>query len=202
MTILMLGMTAVVSGEESKMRDPSTYLTPENLKKVEAGEMATLFDRNKEGGKSAGQGIVIGLINKPMDAVWKVLLDVNAHPEYMPRVVKTEVYDTGTEEIGVKETLKILYKSVSYHVLQRNDETTHKSTWRLDPGKKNDIADTYGYWALFPHGDTQTIAVYAVHVDSGLPVPQIVEDFLGRQDLPGVVRAVKNRTESDGKYKK
>lgn len=200
--LALAGAAALVSAEETKMRDPSFYLTPENLKKAEAGNLVTIFDRNKEGGKSAGQGVVLGLIDRPVDAVWKVLVDSKAHPEYMPRVVKTETYDSDTGEIGIQETLKVLYRSVRYHVLQRNDDAQHRITWRLDRSKKNDIADTSGYWAIVPHGDTQSIAIYAVHVDSGLPIPQFVEDFLSRQDLPGVVQAVKKRVESDGQYKK
>ncbi len=174
------------------------YLSPENLKKLEGGEMVTLFGRSQDGqGNSVGQGVVVGLINKPMEDVWRVMLDIKSHPEYLPKVVKTEIYQEEKDGVtGIRETLKILYKTIRYHVLQHRDEAAHRLTWTLDKSKKNDIADTSGYWAFAPHGEKQCVAVYSVHVDSGLPVPQFVEDFLSRKDLPNVVRAVKDRAES------
>ena len=66
------------------------YLTPENIEKLEAGKLITFEEQKKDQeGKSKGRGVVIGLIDRPVDAVWTIILDCTTHPEYMPRVVKT-----------------------------------------------------------------------------------------------------------------
>lgn len=182
----------------------SGYLTPENLAKLEKGKIVTFFERVKdENGKTKGRGVTLGLIGRPLDDVWKVLLDYKAHSEYLPRVIKTEIYQEEKDgETGICETLKVLWKEVEYHVLQRRDDAAHTLTWRLDTSRKNDIADTFGQWRLLAHGEGKCIAAYVLHVDTGMAVPQFVEDFLTRGDLPDVVEAVRKRAESGGQYKK
>lgn len=202
--ITLSSMTLCAAARAEDAVNPKTYLTPENLALLEKGEYVRLFERTRDAeGRANGHGVVLGLINRPAQEAWNVLLDVKSHPEYMPRVVKTEIYqEEKNNEIGIRETIKIMVKSIQYHVLQKKDEATHTLTWRMDKSQKNDIADTSGYWTILPKGDNQCVAVYSVYVDSGLPVPQFVEDFLSRKDLPDVVDAVKKRTESLAAAKK
>ena len=183
--------------------DFSAYLTDENREKLDAGKFVVLNERSKDSeGKSRGKGVVLGIIEKPRNDVWSVLTDYTSHPEYLPTVVATEVYSTEGTTTGIKETIKVLWKRVQYHVLQTQDDQAYVLAWRLDKSLKNDIDDTWGHWALLPYGEGKCVAVYSVHVDTGIAVPQFVEDFLMRRDLPDVVRAVKKRAESNGEYKK
>ena len=179
------------------------YLTPENIQKLEAGKLIIFKEQKKDKkGKSKGRGVVIGLIDRPVDEVWTMILDCTTHPEYMPRVVSTEAYKGKDGREGIHEMIKVLWKKVEYHVLQTMDEEKHAVSWVLDDSKKNDIQGTTGYWRFVPHKETQCIAVYAVRVETGMKVPAFVEDFLMKQDLPSVLKAVKKRAESGGTYKK
>ena len=47
-----------------------------------------------------------------------------------------------------------------------------------------------------------TLAEYTIAVDSGKFVPQFIEDYLTRKDLPQILNSLRRRVESDGKWKK
>ena len=204
--LLLLAFSQVGAWAEGEGATPDVvkgYLTPENIEKLEAGKLITFEEQKKDQeGKSKGRGVVIGLIDRPVDAVWTIILDCTTHPEYMPRVVKTEAYKGSDGRDGVYEVLKILWKKVEYHVLQTTDQEKHALSWVLDDSKKNDLLSTTGYWRFIPHKNTQCIGVYAVRVETDMPVPDFVKDFLMKKDLPNVFKALKKRAESDGTYKK
>lgn len=156
----------------------------------------------KEGARSAGSGAAIILADAPPEAIWKCLVDSDHLPEFMPRLVDTELYEQREDGIGLQYELKVAWKKVRYHLREIHDAGNWHLTFELDPRKENDLKATKGGWLLVPHGEDQTIVVYAVEADTGMPVPAFIENWLMNRDLPGVVEAVKYRAESGGTYQK
>jgi hypothetical protein len=185
--------------------DPAAVLTAERLSALERGEMVAVKSAKKDsGGNSSAQGLVIVLIHRPLAVTWGYLKDYEKFPEYMPRITKVEVYHKDGPTTGLKETLKVAWKTVVYHLLQTEEagETECRLTWTLDPSRESDIASTDGCWILRAHGEDKTIALYTLHADSGMRVPQFLENYLMNRDLPGVAEALKQRVESDGTWKR
>ena len=199
--------TALLTGSEAAANyvvpDPEPLMTAENLAKMEQDEVLLLKSDTATNGESvAGTGLAMALINAPVDAVWGYLIDYASQPEYMPRILTAESYPVEGDETGIKQTVKVAWKTIVYHIRQTVDEEKHLLRWRLDHEKENNIAETVGSWQLLPHEEEKTIAVYSLNVDSGMRIPKFLENYLMRRDLPGLIEALKLRAESGGTYKK
>ncbi len=179
------------------------FLNPEAIVKLEAGKVIQQRKGFKDAeGRNCAQGRAAILIEKPPSAIWKLLIANDAYHEYIPHAVSSVKYSEQGNEIGWKETVKVLLGKISFHVIQTRDEAAYVLSWRIDKTKQNGIHDTQGSWTLVPHGRSMTILVYAARIDSGMSVPAFVENFFLNRSLPELLDAVKKRAESDGAYKR
>jgi len=201
LAFLAIAALAFVAQANTSSMDP--HLTPENLKTLELGKPVLVKNSAKSNsGGVKGEGVALILINLPPEQVWPHVKGYDKLPEFMPRMLTSEKYSENGDTIGVAQTLKIAWKKITYHVLQTTNDDKFEMAFHLDKSKTNDIKETTGHWLLRPHGENKTIAMYAFSVDTGMAVPQFIENFLMNRDLPGVVEAMKKRAESGGTYKK
>ena len=179
------------------VQDATALLTPDTLAKLETGEFIVLKKGTKDAtGNNQGDGRVLALIHRPASDVYDQLARSEEHPTFMPHLNKVERYFDHGNEIGIQETIKIAFKTIQYHVIQKRDRDHRVIAWTLDKSKPNSIQETTGSWVIQPHSDDTCIAVYTLRVDSGMYFPKVIEDFLFNQDLPNIVRALKKRCES------
>lgn len=183
--------------------DIDAALTPAVRVKLDAGKAVIVKNTVEDAGAKviSNSGAMI-VVNKPVDAVWQVIKDFEKLPEFIPRMISSEKYYEKDGVVGIRQALKILWKKVNYNVLQREDVENHTLTFELDKSQQNDIAETRGQWILRPYGEDKCLAVYTLALDTGMPVPRFIQNMLLRQDLPGTLDAIKQRTETDGKYTK
>lgn len=183
--------------------DVDAMLNEANKKKLDAGKVVITKSKVDDAGeKVISNSAAMVVINKPVEAVWAVLRDIEKLPEFIPRMIASEKYTQSGNVVGIRQTLKVLWKKVTYNVLQEEDTENHTLSYKLDKSQKNDIAETQGQWILRPYGNDQTLAVYTLALDTGMPVPRFLQTMLLNQDLPGTLNAIKQRAETDGKYKK
>jgi len=179
------------------------FLNADAMAKIEAGKVVQQRTGFKDAeGRTCAQGRGAVLIKKPSQAIWKHLIANDRYCEFIPHTVSAIKYSENGNEVGWKETVKVVLGKISYHIIQTRDEKAGVLSWRLDKSKENGIHDTQGSWTLIPHGENETILVYSSRIDSGMSVPRFVENFFLNRGLPEVVNAVKKRAESDGTYKR
>ena len=164
---------------------------------VVRGEMYTTED-----GKRAGKGVAFVIIDKPPEAAFAVLQDYGKIPEYMPRVVKVTLSEKTPARMKVVQELKVLFKTVVYTLILDFNAQKKRMDWKLDKSASNDIKDTWGFWEFVPYENGKTLVVYNIAADTGVAIPQFLEDYLTKKDLPEVLLAMKRRTESGGTWKK
>lgn len=192
-----------LSGVRALAVDVDAALTPENKKKLDAGDVVILKKNvDDKGGKVISNAAAMVIVNKPLEQVWPYLVDFEKFPEFIPRITSSEKYAEKDGLIGIKQSVKVLWKKINYCVLQKNDETNHTMTFSLDKSQKNDIAETNGQWILRTYGEGKTLVVYTLALDTGMPVPRFIQNMLLNQDLPDTINSIKKRAETDGKYKK
>ena len=178
-------------------------VTPAMLIRLEAGEVISENTaRDSGGGSRAARGTVFMIFDVTPEEAWPYLSDHMAYAAYMPHLLSVEEYETREPGQGVKQSLKIAWKKLKYHIVQQYDAEAYVVHWYLDPDKENDVKESRGYWKLIPHGEKQSIVIYSVDVDSGMRVPAFIENYMLRSDLPGVVLAMEKRIETKGEYKK
>lgn len=199
----ILSMAVITAATADDFSDVEKQLTPKNIQKLEAGKVVMLDQTYKDPktGKMRGKGMAIMMINKTPDEVWKFLPKFDTYVEFMPRMTHSSTYQGEGGKVGATYNLKILWKEIKYSCLHELDKDKMLIRWTLDTSKKNDIVSTTGFWKVKAHGD-KSLIFYTVAVDTGMSVPQKIQDFLTKTDLPNVVKAVKKRVESGGTYKK
>lgn len=180
--------------------DLDSLLTPEVKAKLDKGEIVVFKKGSRDaGGGSRGFGRVLAIIERPKDDIWSVLIDHKEHLKYSPHLVSVDVYYQQGNEVRIKETIKLLFKTYSYHCIQTLDKEDGTITWRLDKAKKNSIKDTTGGWHIRPIDESRSLVMYTLSVDSGIFFPKVAENFLFNNDLPNIVESLKKHLEAGKK---
>lgn len=192
--ILFLISAAISAGPAE---DLDACLTPENLDRLERGELVVYKKGGKDAdGASRAFGRVIAIINRSKGDIWQLLIHDEEHMKYQPRLVSVERYETDEGDAGIKETVRVAFKSFTYHFIETHDEAGGVLTWRLDKSKENSIRDTEGSWVVRPHGEERCIVMYTISVDSGTAFPNFIENILFNRDLPDIVKSMKEYLEA------
>ena len=190
-------------GANAGALDIDAALTPEVKAKLDKGEAVILKNKVSDSGKKViSNSAAMIVVDKPISEVWTVVADYTRLPEFIPRLISSEKYSEADGKIGIKQSIKVLWRKIHYHVIQTEDTTNHILSFDLDKTQKNDIAETNGRWELRAYGEGKCLAVYTLALDTGMPVPRFIQNMLLNQDLPDTMMAVKKRTESGGTYKK
>jgi len=201
-SIQLLVALALIAGP-AMAEQVHPLLTPERQAQVEAGEVVVVKVRHEEGTKSAGaSAAAFVLIAKPPQVAWDTITQFEQQAEYMPRLNKVSRYDIDPSVVGLKQELKVVWKTVIYYLKMKLDAVNYRMDWTLDPDKESGIASTDGYWAFKPWGEGKTLAVYELNIDTGMAVPKFIAQALLNSDLPGVLEALRQRVESGGTWKK
>ncbi len=131
--------------------------------------------------------------------IWEVLVDFESRPKYIPGTKEVRILRVDGNRVWLFEHLRIFLVNIRYQVIDTLDPEHGTLTWVLDKSAPHDIADTTGSWCLVPLPEGQrTLARYRVWIDSGQPVPRLIEDFLTWRSLPKLVGGL--RTELQRRY--
>lgn len=200
---IVLALLVAASVARAFTVDIDATLTDEVKKKLDKREAVVCKNKIEDKGeKVVSNSAALIVINAPVEKVWPYFTDFEKFPEYIPRMVSSEKYTEKDGKIGIKQMLKVMWKKVTYHVLQLNDEAHHTMTFELDKSQQNDVAETQGQWVLRPYGEGKTLAVYSLALDTGMAVPRFIQTMLLNNDLPATMEAMRDRVESGGKYVK
>lgn len=182
-------------------------VTPSDWKALRSGDVPVRSEHLKgQGGKDAGKGLAFILVNAPWEQAFRIVAAHDKHQEWAPRCEKSEVLShdlkDGVDHMKVRLTIGVLWKKIVYTLDVFADAPKREMRWALDKSAKNDIADTRGAWRFVELDPQHTVIAYDVAADSGHAVPNWLQDYLTRRDLPGVLESAKKRIESNGAWKK
>lgn len=154
-------------------------------------------------GKSAGRGVAAIVVNRPVGDCWATVTHYEDKAEYTPRLKSVAVLDKQPDLVHVRMEVDASITTARYTAWFRLDEAQHHIKWTLDrQAKDNTIADVEGEYRLYELTGDRTLMVYQTWVDSGHAVPRFIQDYMARKSLPNMLRAVKQRIESGGSWRK
>ncbi|HOM10317.1 MAG TPA: hypothetical protein PLV81_09230 [Spirochaetota bacterium] len=157
------------------------------------------------------------LIQKPIQEVWKCILDW----ERMPQYVDTLDYYTVLAKINHKTSIiggqiHVAFLKFNYTLLVSNDERNYYQKWQLI--SENDIVqyniqknikpastgikNIEGYQYCIPLDDNNTIVYYAPVVEVSVPVPGFVENNLTQKSIKDYLYGIKRYLEGGHNEKK
>lgn len=147
-----------------------------------------------ENGHATGKGIAYMILDHPPQKVWNQILDFDHYSKFFPNVSKCKIYNQEENEIFAEFKLTIaLFIKIHYHIHHTFFPKQSRMTWKADQTKKNDFKESIGMWTAWPYENGKSLVCYTVSIESGRPVPKIVEDLAAQSGLIKVMSALKNR---------
>ncbi len=134
------------------------------------------------------------VIDAEPGAIYDVIADLDAYPEWAEDVVHTEVverYDDGLPEI-VAFAVDARIATVHY-VLQYQHDPPRRVRWRLVEGEM--LAQLDGSYRLAPAPDGTTTVRYELEADLALPLPSFIQRRAARVILETGLAGLRERVE-------
>jgi coenzyme Q-binding protein COQ10 len=133
------------------------------------------------------------LIDAAAEPIWKLINDCRQTPEFIPGLKSCRVLqqDRTWDLIEHRMQISRLLPEVKY-VFRAEYQKNRRIDFKRTSG---DLKEFEGSWMLESvlGGKPQTLVVYSVFLDAGFLLPQWAMQLLLRQDLPGVLLALRNR---------
>ncbi len=146
-------------------------------------------------GMASRLGKVIGVVDAPVEDVWKVVVDYPTYKEYMPLVWESEIVKSQGNKADIRLQYEVKPIPVKYWTILRmshNPQLFHID-WQQVEGN---LKDTYGSWDLAPYpgpGGKRTKVTYQLYFEIGNAVLDTGADWLTETVLPGVISRLRDR---------
>jgi uncharacterized membrane protein len=179
-------------------------MTEVELAAVGKGEIPVRVEAFKNArGKSAGRGWGAIAIDRPIAEVWATLARYDDRAEYVPRLKSVEVLEKRPGRARIRQEIDASVTTARYTAWFTFDEAQRSIAWTLDKSAgDNTVSDVDGDYRLAELAPGRTLLVYRAYVDSGLHVPQAIQTYMQKRSIPDLLRAIKRRVESGGRWKK
>ena len=166
-----------------------------SLETLKSGQ-AHVTDETKPGGMTWVKAI-FWLAEGP-DAVFRILRDVERHPEFMPDVKEVRVVESGPGyHVAYFRAGEGLF--ASEHTLKRTyDDTERRISWSLVQGRPRDLQ---GSWHVQRSPDgAGSVVTYSAYIDAGALVPDVVTKQAAKRTIPAMIANLRRRVESGGRW--
>jgi ribosome-associated toxin RatA of RatAB toxin-antitoxin module len=185
----ILGLLATwdVGAEEQAVPD---LVGDEKLWTELQGGEVVLLSAGKEGEDSSV--VVAIIIDAPVKAVWDVLGDEEAAPEWVDDVVAAKIIEEGPDYEMVEQSTKVtmLLPTFTYVMKCWNTPFTEMKFER----QSGDFKHLEGYWKFVPLEDGEkTLLVHGLNIDPGMLVPQAIIRSGMKSNLPKMMKALRER---------
>lgn len=183
---------------------PVAGLTEAEMEQVLAGKVPVRSETfTTQSGKSAGRVFGAIVIDKPVADVWAIISRYEDKAEYMPRLKEVTVLDKQPDKVRCKMVVDASVTTARYTAIYTLDEKERTIRWNLDKtATDNTINDVEGEYKMIELDAGRTLVAYRTWVDSGKAVPRFIQDYMAKKSVPDMLKAVKQRVESGGTYKK
>ncbi|MFC1890036.1 hypothetical protein ACFL4G_09780 [Thermodesulfobacteriota bacterium] len=179
-------------------------LSEEERRKLDNGEILCRTVTTDAGeGKIEGTMQSMVKIDASLDKCWELFTQFEKHNEFLPKQTDSIVVEEKSRSVFVLKKFIIFGRNVDYVIHYRIDAEGHRIDYELDRSRPHDIEDAAGYFLFEEISPDACLMAYGItRLDTGMPVPGLLQRLLQKRDLPGVVENVKKRIESGGRWQK
>jgi len=147
--------------------------------------------------KSGGKVWVTALfwVDADQEATFRILRDIERHPEFMPQVRATRILSAGQgyHVVHIEAGEGVL---ASAYTLRRTWDATRRISWTLVEGRPREVT---GFWEVArPSEGGGSLVTYSAYINIGGLVPDFVTRYVVKQTVPVMVTNVRKRAESGG----
>lgn len=143
------------------------------------------------------------IVNASPTKVYAEMIKFDKRYEYMPRLIKSTITKRLTPTtLKVNQVMKVMWVKIAVN-LNISLTPKKKIAWVLDKKKKNGVKENIGSWEFEGiDNNKKTMITYQLYTETGRAVPGFIRNILIKSDLPNVLRHVRKRVMSNGKWKK
>lgn len=147
------------------------------------------------GGTPSRLGKVIGVVDAPVDDVWKVVVDYGSYKHFMPLIWESDLIGSEGNKADARLQFQIKPIPVIYWCILRYNHNPgiYHIDWQQVEG---DIKNTYGSYDLAPFPDAngnRTKLTYQLYFEIGNPLLDTGADWLTETVLPAVITRIRDR---------
>ena len=178
---------------DEAVSQPTTF-TPEQTRRLEAGETLAHFWRLKSG--DAGAGWAVGVIDAPPEKVFKVVADVERYKEFMERMAETKIVSRDGDRYRFYYRINMPWPLSDHYATTDNvheidqAKQTFTRRWTLVSGT---FHRNEGAWGVRPWGKGRSLLTYSVVLRPRVAAPDAVLDHVTKVSLPKGIERIRKR---------
>lgn len=177
-------------------------LPPELQTRLAAERRLLLPEDRTVGDNMAGYIRAVVLFNQPKQRVFDLITDPSTQVLFLPRLkVSTPIDRQPVGELTEFHVAAGLF-TVKFRTQHWWWPDRTRMEWALDPAYDNDVKVASGFWQVFALDEKTSVGEYGTVVDIGLPVPDALQGYLTRKDMPAALDAFQKYIESGGTWRR
>ncbi|MEW6777287.1 MAG: SRPBCC family protein [Bdellovibrionota bacterium] len=187
-----LGLAVLLAACSAHVMDRNMDLQKLQAMRARLGEGDTFQSFAPVAGTDIKHGQIYGVVDAPIDRLWKVLTDYNYYKDFMPLMQESRIRfvkgNLARQEMifgltGIPLRYRVVVAFVHY-------PEVHRIEWVYVEG---DIRETFGSWTLKPYGQGRTEVIYSLFMDLGGTVVGPFAQLGSGLVLPQVITALRKR---------
>lgn len=154
--------------------DPN--FTTEELHTIQQGKIVA---RARDDLQCPGKGAIIllrsyGTVNLKPEECWKRMLNLSAMYQAQPLMAKVTQIPAPGPAVYLHHTLGLL--GTKYFYVNRYDFLPQEYiiTYIIDKSRPYNVADGFGFWRIYPWGDTMSLVENGTYMDLGFKINGVV----------------------------
>lgn len=169
----------------------------EEWRRLERGEVITSTrDQKGENGAVSYFNEASAIFDRPPPETWSVITDFASRPVYSPGCKAVQTVRSEGNRLWLAEHIRVLLIDIRYTTINDLEPENGTIFWRMDRSAPHDIEDTGGSWQIAPLPDgMRTLVRYRVNVDTGKPVPRVIQNILTGRSLPKMIAGMRTEME-------
>jgi hypothetical protein len=152
-----------------------------------------------EGSSGAPSLKAMGVINASPDKIWPIIDKCDDYEKTMQRVAAAEELSRVGDTIRCRVTIEMPFPLSNLTAVTEAVHTVkpgkmYKREWKLVEG---DYKTNRGSWTLVPFDDagTKTLAVYEVHAEPNVPIPDGIKRAAQKKSIPELFEHLRSQVE-------
>jgi ribosome-associated toxin RatA of RatAB toxin-antitoxin module len=134
-------------------------------------------------------------LEAPAALVWSVLTDFDGWPGFMPGLNRVEVQQASPERVAIRHETEKLGFEIAFTALTRVDHERMRLELALDPSAANDLRAMEASWQLTELSNGRVRVDFRSELDSGQPVPRLLERRMVGQSVAEALAALAGEVE-------
>ncbi|MBN2803503.1 MAG: SRPBCC family protein, partial [Deltaproteobacteria bacterium] len=149
--------------------------TDQEKDKLKAGStIKKPLHNSSKNGFYGGSGYT--LIDAPVEAVWKAILDYPVYNKVFAATSKvSELSKRGNKSL-VHYEMGYKYLSLEYYLEVTRDVSNYTISFEMLNDKPHDLTSAKGYWKLFPQAGGRTLVAYVVSAQVPMGIVNLMKD--------------------------